>query len=241
MFKNFARTMVCISLVVAIMSPSASLHTSKHRRALLAILVAALVALGIAIGPGTAHASTADLFIPAQPGLGAGTCSAGGWGGIIWCGTGIGVTFPNGTQEVFGIGAGGGAGEDAMWTVWGTEAHASGWKSLGGICNPFFVTGLSNNLNYSLTIYCVGSNGDWWSRTRSSGVSGGWGAWQDAGVFLPSGILFSECAGDPLARTARQRMRSRAAAGWHCQRSRTVPPVRRARSRPTGVLGELQF
>jgi hypothetical protein len=184
------------------MSQSASLHTGKHRRALLAILVAALVALGIAIGPGTAHASTADLFIPAQPQKGKGTCSAGGWGGTIWCGTGIGVTFPDGTQEVFGIGTADGAIDNAMWTIFGTEAHPSAWESLGGICDETWAVGLSNNLNYSLTLYCVGTNNPqtWWRKTRSSGVSGGWGAWEDTGVFdldgnlLPFGILFSDGA-----------------------------------------------
>jgi hypothetical protein len=181
------------------MSPSASLHTGKHRRrALLATLVAPLVTLGIAIGPGMAHASTPALFLPAENSLGNNNCSVSGWpNGIIWCGTGVGANFPNGTQEVFGIGQ-----DDAVWTDYGTESHPSGWKSLGGSCDPDvdYSLGLSNSGDYYLTVYCLGGNSDYWAKTRSPGVSGGWGGWHDTGVVwgyeaqLPAGILWSNGA-----------------------------------------------
>jgi hypothetical protein len=133
------------------MPPSASLHTAKHRRrALLAILVAPLVALGIAIGPGTAHAGTPELFFPAQPhALENGTCFVSGWpNGIILCQTGIGVNFYNNTQEIFGIGP-----DRVVYTDYGTESNPSGWKSMGGTCNSDLSNGLSSQGNYALTYY----------------------------------------------------------------------------------------
>ncbi len=176
------------------MSASAALLTGKKgRRALQALIAAPLMALGIAAGSGTAHASTTDLFRPEQNQQANGYCSVSGWpNGYIFCGSGIGIgiTFPNGTQEVFGIGE-----DNAMWTDYGTESHPSGWKSMGGQCLTLFATGLSNNGNYSVTLYCVGTNNDYCYRTRSAGVSGGWGGWHDTGSSvigsLPSGILLS--------------------------------------------------
>jgi hypothetical protein len=180
------------------MSAPASLRTGRHRRrALLAILVAPLAVLGIVTGSGTAHASTAGLFIPAQNYAGQpNECSVSGWpNGIIWCGTGIGVTFPNGHQEVFGTGL-----NDAVWTDWGTEANPSGWKSMGGQCGQGFNLGLSSEPGtYGLTLYCVGGNADYWYKTRGSGVNAGWSGWNDTGVpwpdtspsSLPAGILWS--------------------------------------------------
>jgi hypothetical protein len=175
------------------MSASAALLTGKKgRRALQALIAAPLMALGIAAGSGTAHASTTNLFRPEQDPQANGYCSVSGWpNGYIICGSGIGVTFPNGTQEVFGIGENG-----AMWTDWGTESNPSGWKTMGGQCDTLFATGLSNNGNYSVTLYCVAPNaGDYYSKTRSAGVSGGWGGWQDTGISvlgaLPAGILLS--------------------------------------------------
>jgi hypothetical protein len=173
------------------MSASAAPPTGKKgRRALQALIAAPLMALGIAAGSGTAHASTTDLFIPEQNPQPNGYCSVSGWAnGYIFCGSGIGVTFPNGNQEVFGIGEDG-----AMWTDWGTEAHPSGWKTMGGQCQTLFSTGLSNNGNYSVTLYCVGNN-EYYSKTRATGPSGGWGGWKDTGSSvidpLPSGILLS--------------------------------------------------
>jgi hypothetical protein len=157
------------------------------------MLIAALVALGIAIGPGTAHASTTGLFRPAENSLGNSECSVSGWpNGIIWCGTGIGANFPNGTQEVFGIGLNG-----AMWTDYGTESHPSGWKSLGGSCVRAYVTGLASDGDYGLSLFCIGIDLNWYVNTRDFGVSGGWSGWSDTGVAsynvhdLGPGILFS--------------------------------------------------
>src|SRR5581483_608690 len=96
---------------------------------------APLLALGIAAGSGTAHASS-NPFTPKEVPLGNNHCSVSGWpGGTIFCGTSVGTNFPNKTQEIFGIGLDG-----AVWTDWGTEAHPSGWKSMGaptsGGCDP---------------------------------------------------------------------------------------------------------
>jgi hypothetical protein len=89
------------------------------------------------------------------------------------------------------------AADAASWTDYGTESNPSGWKSMGGVCGLYGPIGIANHGDYSLTIYCEsgGSNDDWYYKTRSSGVSGGWGAWHDTGVGfggqLPAGILFS--------------------------------------------------
>jgi len=183
------------------MSAPAFLRIGRHRRrALLAILVAPLAALGIVTGSGTAHASTAGLFIPAQNYAGQpNECSVSGWpNGTIWCYTGVGANFPNHTQEVFGIGT-----NNAVWTDWGTEANPSGWKSMGGQCDPSYGLGLSSNAGtYGLTLYCVasgpGANGDYWYKTRGAGQSAGWSGWSDTGVPWPdtspptlTGVLWS--------------------------------------------------
>ncbi len=179
------------------MSPAASLRTGgRPRRTLLAILLATLVALGVAIGPGTAHASTSSLFIPAQYVQSTTTfCNVSGWpNGAIWCGTGIGINFPNnGGQEVFGNGE-----NEAVWTDWGTEAHPSGWKSLGGQCGNSPL-GLNDHGDYSVTLFCDALHGpDYWYNTRGYGANGTWGGWKDTGVpygyqsELGSGILWSD-------------------------------------------------
>jgi hypothetical protein len=161
------------------MSASAPLLTSKkRRRALLALIAAPLVALGIAAGAGTAHAATS--FRPAEVHLSNGYCSISGWpGGTIFCGTSIGANFPNGTQEIFGIGT-----NKAVWTDWGTEAHPSGWKSMGGpttgLCNPSDGLALDPYANYALTIYCQDNNaGTLWYDERGASATSGWGGWRE--------------------------------------------------------------
>lgn len=158
------------------MSASASLRTRKNRRRALGALIAApLLALGIAAGTGTAHASPL-VFVPAEVPLGGGHCAVSGWpNGEIFCGTSEGANFPNGTQEIFGVGLNG-----AVWTDWGTEAHPSGWKSLGnpsGGCVHIYRLNIANYGNYSLTIGCYDNSGELWERDRSAGVNGGWGSW----------------------------------------------------------------
>lgn len=167
------------------MSASASLLTGKHRRrALQALIAVPLLALGIAAGPGTAHAASLT-FIPGEVALGGGHCSISGWpNGTIFCGTSVGANFPNGTQEIFGIGL-----DAAVWTDWGTEARPSGWKSLGApttvgggppdLCDPNFRLQLSNDGHYGLTLECHDIYGIPWYRVRSDGASGGWGGWFD--------------------------------------------------------------
>jgi hypothetical protein len=161
------------------MSASASLLTGKNRRrALLALIAAPLVALGSVAGSGTAYAAPPPVFRPAEVQLGGGHCSVSGWpNGEIFCGSSIGANFPNGTQEVFGIGL-----DEAVWTDWGTEASPSGWKSLGAPpntrCNPAGGTVLSNNGDYGLVIACLGMDGNVWIRVRADGVNGGWAPWE---------------------------------------------------------------
>jgi hypothetical protein len=161
------------------MSASASLLTGKNRRrALQALIAAPLLALGIAAGPGTAHAAAPLLFTPAQVQLGGGHCSVSGWPhGTIFCGTSLGASFPNGTQEIFGIGL-----DDSMWTDWGTEAHPSGWQQLSPglsdtFCAPSWGIVLSNNGDYGLEVECWDFNGKAWFDDRSDGASGGWSGW----------------------------------------------------------------
>jgi hypothetical protein len=72
---------------------------------------------------------------------------------------GIGANFPNGTQEIFGIGL-----DDSMWTDWGTEAHPSGWQQLSPalsdpFCDPSWGIVLSNNGDYGLEVECCDFNG----------------------------------------------------------------------------------
>ena len=158
------------------MSASASLLTGKNRRrALRALIAAPLVALGVAAGSGSAHAS-APYFFPGEVPVNSQDCAVSGWPhGEILCGTSVGANFPNGTQEVFGIGLDG-----AVWTDWGTEASPSGWKSLGAppnVCVNYGHLNLGNNGNYSLTIGCYDQNLELWQRDRSAGPNGGWGAW----------------------------------------------------------------
>jgi hypothetical protein len=86
-----------------------------------------------------------------------------------------GANFPNGTQEIFGVGLDG-----AVWTDWGTEARPSGWKSLGapsGECVHSGRLNIANYANYSLTMGCYDNSGELWERDRSAGVNGGWGTW----------------------------------------------------------------
>lgn len=164
------------------MSASAPLLTGKNRRrALQALIAAPLLALGIAAGSGTAHASSLT-FIPAEVHLSNGYCSVSGWpGGTIFCGTSMGANFPNGTQEVFGIGTSG-----AVWTDWGTEAKPSGWHSLGapttGGCDPTYNLGsnrlgIGNDGDYGLGVNCYSNLGDLWEIRRNDGPSGGWNGW----------------------------------------------------------------
>ncbi len=157
---------------------SAPLLTGKNRRrALTALCAAPLVALGIAAGSGTAHADSST-FYPAEVHLSNGYCSVSGWpGGTIFCTTSSGVNFPNGTQEIFGIGT-----NYAVWTDYGTEAHASGWQSMGapsGGCDPGKGhLPVANEGNYALILGCYDNYGDVpWTKDRSAGVSGGWSAW----------------------------------------------------------------
>jgi len=158
------------------MSASASLLTGKSRRVLRALIAAPLLALGIAAGPGTAHASSPLVFVPAEVPVGGGHCTVSGWPhGEIFCGTSEGANFPNGTQEIFGVGLDG-----AVWTDWGTEASPSGWKSLGapsGGCVHSYRLNIANYANYSLTIGCYDNSGVLWEKYRSAGVNGGWGGW----------------------------------------------------------------
>jgi hypothetical protein len=164
-------------------SASAPLLTGKNRRRTFQALIAApLLALGIAAGSGTAHASSLT-FIPGEVHLSNGYCSVSGWpGGTIYCGTSVGANFPNGTQEIFGTGL-----NDAVWTDWGTEAHPSGWKSLGAPpheCdpNPGNESGrllLSNDTNYGLSLYCTEFNGFTAADYRSDGPNGSWSGWED--------------------------------------------------------------
>jgi hypothetical protein len=163
------------------MPASAPLLTGKNRRrALQALIAAPLLALGIAAGSGTAHAASSPTFVPEEIHLADGHCSISGWpNGEIFCGTSIGANFPNGTQEIFGIGL-----NDAVWTDWGTEARPSGWKSLGapttGRCNPSDGLALRNTGDYELTIFCLDNNaGTLWFDDRGAGVSAGWGGWNE--------------------------------------------------------------
>jgi hypothetical protein len=109
-----------------------------------------------------------------------GYCSISGWpNGEIFCGTSIGANFPNGTQEIFGIGL-----NDAVWTDWGKEASPSGWKSMGGpttgLCKPSQGLALSNYGNYQLTLYCSDNNaGTLWYDERGAGASAGWSGWYE--------------------------------------------------------------
>src|ERR1700753_4323886 len=156
------------------MSASASPRTGKNRRrVLLALIAAPLLALGIAAGHGTAHASPL-WFFPAEVSVGGGHCTVSGWPhGEIFCGTSVGANFPNGTQEIFGVGLDG-----AVWTDWGTEASPSGWKSLGapsGGCVHSGRLNIANYTTYSLTIGCYDNSGELWEKDRSAGVNGGWG------------------------------------------------------------------
>jgi hypothetical protein len=162
------------------MSASASLLTGKNRRrALQALIAAPLLALGIAAGSGTAHASTPATFRPAEVHLSNGYCSVSGWpGGTIYCGTSRGANLPNRTQEIFGIGLDG-----AVWTDWGTEAHPSGWKLLDGPTSPIFDTcsgclGLANTGNYQLHVVGLDyPNHIPHEDDRSAGPSGEWDGW----------------------------------------------------------------
>lgn len=162
------------------MSASASLPTGRNRRALQALIAAPLLALGIAAGSGTAYAAASPTFRPAEVHLADGHCAISGWpNGEIFCGTSIGANFPNGSQEIFGIGL-----NDAVWTDWGTEAKPSGWKSMGGpttgLCNPGDGLALSNFGNYQLSLYCEDNNaGTLWFDTRGAGASGGWAGWKE--------------------------------------------------------------
>jgi hypothetical protein len=159
------------------MSAPASLRTGKNRRrALRALLAGPLLALGIAAGPGTAHASD-PVFTPAEVHLADGHCSVSGWPhGEIFCGTSVGANFPDGTQEIFGIGL-----NDAMWTDWGTEASPSGWKSMGAPptsrCDPGSTDGLSNDGDYALVLDCHDFSGTLWFNDRGAGASAGWSGW----------------------------------------------------------------
>lgn len=162
------------------MSASAPLLTGKNRRrALQALIAAPLLALGVAAGSGTAHASSTT-FRPAEVHLADGHCSISGWpNGEIFCGTSIGANFPNGTQEIFGIGL-----NDAVWTDWGTEAKPSGWKSMGGpttgLCRPSDGLTLANDGNYELYLDCLDNNsGTLWIDHRGAGVSAGWSGWYE--------------------------------------------------------------
>jgi hypothetical protein len=159
------------------MSASAPLLTGKHRRrALQALIAATLLALGIAAGSGTAHAD-GPTFTPAEVHLPNGNCSVSGWPhGTIFCGTSIGVTFPNQTQEIFGVGLDG-----AVWTDWGTEAHPSGWKSMGDPtagfgCDTNARLYLRNIGNYVLNLGCY-SFGGFYLNDRSPRVNGTWSGW----------------------------------------------------------------
>jgi hypothetical protein len=157
------------------MSASASLLTGKnHRRVLQALIAATLLALGIAAGPGTAHASN-PIFTPAEVQVGGGHCTVSGWPhGEIFCGTSEGANLPNGTQEIFGVGLDG-----AVWTDWGTEASPSGWQSMGapsGGCAHSGRLSIANYGNYELSIGCD-DNGIIRYRYRSAGPNGGWSGW----------------------------------------------------------------
>lgn len=159
------------------MPASAPLLTGKNRRrALQALIATLLLALGIAAGSGAAHASSLT-FTPAQIQLGDDHCSVGGWpGGTIYCFTAVGVNFPNGTQEIFGVGLSG-----AAWTVWGTEANPSSWTSLGapatGGCDASNQLGLTTDGNYGLDLTCFDNFGHFYRNGRTDGVSGGWLGW----------------------------------------------------------------
>jgi hypothetical protein len=160
------------------MSALASLLTGKNRRRVLQALIAApLLALGIAAGPGTAHASSAYLIFPTEIPLADGYCAVSGWPhGEIYCGTSAGVNFPNNTQEIFGIGL-----NKAVWTDWGTQAKPSGWKSMGAPPNrcdptaPLFLGSVDDA--YALDLECGDPQGNVWYDDRSAGVNGGWGGW----------------------------------------------------------------
>ena len=161
------------------MPASAPLLTGKkRRRALQALIAAPLLALGIAAGSGTAHASPSPTFRPGEVQLGNGHCSVSGWpGGTIFCGTSRGANLPNGTQEIFGIGLDGG-----VWTDWGTEASPSGWKLLDGssspTCDPSSGLGLANNGDYRLVVECLNIINHFpWQDDRAAGASGGWSGW----------------------------------------------------------------
>ena len=160
------------------MSASASLLTGKNRRrALRALIAGPLLALGLAAGSGTAHASGPGTFTPGEIHLGNNHCSVSGWpGGTIYCGTSIGTNFPNGTQEICGTGLSG-----AVWTVWGTEAHPSGWKSMGspasGGCYASQQLALTNAGDYGLILACNDNFGNFYENVRSYGQNGGWSGW----------------------------------------------------------------
>lgn len=160
------------------MPASAPPRTGKNRRRVLqAVIAAPLLALGIAAGSGTAHASS-PLFTPAEVHLSDGNCSVSGWPhGEIFCGTSVGANLPNGTQEIFGIGL-----NYAVWTDWGTEARPSGWKQLSGpqpsICDPS--NGrlvLGNDGDYGLIVGCTDFSGTTWSNSRGDGPNGTWSGW----------------------------------------------------------------
>jgi hypothetical protein len=160
------------------MSVSASLLAGKNRRrALQALIAGPLLALGITAGSGTAHASSLT-FIPAEVPQGGGDCTISGWpNGEILCGSSRGANFPNGTQEIFGIGLDGN-----VWTDWGTEARPSGWKSMGGFASqniPFadIRINISNDGDYGLTISCVTIYGTTYYDKRGDGASAGWSGW----------------------------------------------------------------
>jgi hypothetical protein len=159
------------------MSASASFLTGKNRRrAFQALIAGSFLVLGVAAGPGTAHAAPLT-FTPAEVHLADGHCSVSGWPhGEIFCGTSAGANFPNGTQEIFGIGL-----DDGVWTDWGTEARPSGWVKLGVqtfTCDTDQRLQILNLGNYQITITCSNSeDAVIWANARSAGVNGTWAGW----------------------------------------------------------------
>jgi hypothetical protein len=151
----------------------------------MAALTGLMLAFGLIAGIGTAPAARANLADPIvqtyETQQSNGWCSIDGFGGNIFCNTSIGYEMPNGYEEVFGIGT-----DHAAWTRWTSSSGLSSWVSLNGICEVSSFGGTSigipawNSQNeWNWTIQCIGSDGNYWyrSRVQTSGGSGYWTGW----------------------------------------------------------------